>query len=60
MICFSTLGFCAFSDRWKPLLIADHKSEQDLKIYEDRDPDTGFMMAPDYKWNGKQMGAYVN
>ncbi|TRY73879.1 hypothetical protein TCAL_15740 [Tigriopus californicus] len=31
------------------------KAEADTIVYEDPDPETGFIMGPDYKWNGKQM-----
>jgi hypothetical protein len=40
--------------------ILDHKNEQDHVLYEDPDPDTGFMILPDMKWDGKTMSALVN
>ena len=35
--------------------IIDHKAEEDRIIVEDRDPETGFMLLPDLKWNEKQV-----
>ena len=35
--------------------IIDHKAEVDRIIVEDRDPETGFMLLPDLKWNEKQV-----
>ena len=31
-----------------------HKKEAERIIYEDPDPETGFILAPDYKWNAQQ------
>jgi len=33
----------------------DHKREVDRVIYENENQNTGFMMAPDFKWTGKQV-----
>jgi len=33
----------------------EHKKEQERIIFEDPDPVSGFMMAPDFKWTGKQI-----
>ena len=35
--------------------ILDHKAEVDRIIFEDEDPETGFMLLPDLKWNEKQV-----
>ena len=35
--------------------ILEHKAEADRIIYEDRDPDTGFLLLPDLKWNEQQV-----
>lgn len=31
----------------------DHKSEKERILYEDSDPETGFILLPDMKWDGK-------
>jgi m7GpppX diphosphatase len=33
--------------------ILEHKSEVDKIIFEDLDPKKGFILLPDYKWNGQ-------
>ena len=33
----------------------EKKKEQDRIIYENSDPVDGFLMAPDFKWTGKQV-----
>ena len=33
----------------------EHKQEAERIIYEDTDPETGFILWPDYKWNGQQI-----
>ena len=33
----------------------EHKKEADRIIYEDSDPESGFILYPDYKWDGKQV-----
>ena len=33
--------------------ILDHKAETDRIIYEDFDPESGFMLIPDFKWSTK-------
>ena len=46
------------SDQFSPDWIRnnlEHKSEVDRIIYEDDDPETGFIMYPDFKWDGKQV-----
>ena len=35
--------------------ILDGKAEQDRVIYEDPDPDTGFVLLPDIKWDQNQV-----
>ena len=35
--------------------IIEHKAESDRIIYEDADPETGFLLLPDLKWNEKQV-----
>lgn len=39
--------------------ILDHKSEVEKIIFEDLDPKTGFIMLPDYKWNGQIESLYL-
>lgn len=39
--------------------ILEHKSEVDKIIYEDMDPKKGFMLLPDYKWNGQKETMYL-
>ena len=34
--------------------VLDHKKEVERIIYEDPDPTNGFILAPDFKWSGKQ------
>ena len=46
------------SDQFSPDWIKnalEHKSEADRIIYEDSSPETGFILYPDYKWDGKQV-----
>ena len=43
-----------FSPAWIREVL-DHKKEADRIIFEDSDPETGFMLLPDYKWDGKQI-----
>ena len=33
----------------------EHKKEVERIIYENPDPNTGFIIAPDFKWTGKQV-----
>ncbi|KAK7792578.1 hypothetical protein R5R35_008672 [Gryllus longicercus] len=35
--------------------ILEHKSETDRIVCEDTDPETGFVLLPDLKWDGKQI-----
>ena len=35
--------------------ILNHKSETERIIFEDSDPETGFVLLPDIKWDGKQV-----
>lgn len=35
--------------------ILEHKKEVERIIYENPDPNTGFIIAPDFKWTGKQV-----
>ena len=35
--------------------ILDHKCETERHVYEDYDPETGFILTPDLKWSGKNM-----
>lgn len=35
--------------------ILEHKTEVDRIVYEDEDPETGFVLLPDLKWDGKQV-----
>jgi m7GpppX diphosphatase len=39
--------------------ILEHKSEVDKIIYEDLDPTNGFILLPDYKWNGQKETMYL-
>lgn len=39
--------------------ILEHKQEADRIIYEDLDPSDGFILLPDYKWNGQIESLYV-
>lgn len=32
----------------------EHKSEVERIVLEDEDPDVGFVLLPDLKWDGKQ------
>ena len=36
--------------------ILEHKKEVERIVYEDPDPNYGFLMVPDFKWDGKQIG----
>ena len=36
--------------------ILEHKKEVERIVYEDSDPNTGFLLVPDFKWDGKQIG----
>lgn len=38
--------------------ILDHKAETERIVYEDSDPDTGFILAPDFKWAGQMEDFY--
>ena len=33
--------------------VLDHKKEVERIIFEDPDPDTGFILSPDFKWSGE-------
>lgn len=35
--------------------ILDHKSEVERIVVEDQDPQIGFVLLPDLKWDGKQV-----
>lgn len=35
--------------------ILDGKAEVERVIYKDVDPDTGFVLVPDLKWDGKEL-----
>ena len=35
--------------------ILEKKSETERIVFEDADPETGFLMLPDMKWDGKQV-----
>lgn len=39
--------------------ILEHKKEADKILYEDSDPETGFIILPDYKWNGQIETMYI-
>lgn len=39
--------------------ILEHKQEVDKIIFEDLDPQTGFILLPDYKWNGQNETMYL-
>ena len=41
------------------ILVKEHKKEVERIIYENPDPNTGFIIAPDFKWTGKQV-AYLD
>lgn len=40
--------------------VLEHKKEADKIVYEDKDPETGFMILPDMKWDGKTLSALVS
>lgn len=44
----------SFSVQWV-YNILEKKAEADRIIYEDKDPDTGFVLLPDFKWDQKQI-----
>lgn len=35
--------------------ILEKKAEADKIVYEDEDPEKGFVLLPDFKWNQKQV-----
>ncbi|XP_030374012.1 m7GpppX diphosphatase [Scaptodrosophila lebanonensis] len=35
--------------------ILEHKQEQERIVYEDNDPETGFILLPDLKWDGRNV-----
>ena len=35
--------------------ILEHKKESERIVYEDLDPETGFVLLPDFKWSGKHV-----
>lgn len=35
--------------------ILEKKAEADRIVYEDPDPETGFVLLPDFKWDQKQV-----
>jgi m7GpppX diphosphatase len=35
--------------------ILEKKAEADRIVYEDPDPDVGFVLLPDFKWDQKQV-----
>lgn len=37
----------------------EHKQEVERIVYEDLDPDNGFVMVPDLKWNGEIDTLYI-
>jgi m7GpppX diphosphatase len=39
--------------------VLEHKKEADKIVYEDTNPETGFMILPDMKWDGKTLSALV-
>lgn len=39
--------------------ILEHKKEADNILYEDLDPASGFILLPDYKWNGQVESLYL-
>lgn len=39
--------------------ILEHKKEADKILYEDLDPVSGFILLPDYKWNGQIESMYI-
>ncbi|XP_069692375.1 m7GpppX diphosphatase [Periplaneta americana] len=43
-----------FSLQWVTNIL-EHKSETDRIIFEDPDPETGFILLPDLKWDAKQV-----
>jgi len=38
----------------------EHKKEVDKIAFEDEDPETGFVILPDMKWDGKTLSALVS
>lgn len=39
--------------------ILEHKQEQDKIVFEDLDQENGFILLPDYKWNGQIESLYL-
>lgn len=35
--------------------ILEHKKEEDRIVFEDKDPENGFILLPDLKWDGKTL-----
>ena len=35
--------------------VLDHKAETERIVYEDPDPETGFILTPDFKWSAKTL-----
>jgi m7GpppX diphosphatase len=35
--------------------VLEHKAESERIVFEETDPENGFLLAPDLKWDGKQM-----
>ncbi|XP_066940346.1 m7GpppX diphosphatase [Macrobrachium rosenbergii] len=44
----------SFSKQWI-YNILEHKQEVDRIVYEDKDPENGFILVPDLKWTGEQV-----
>ena len=40
--------------------VLEHKKEAESIVFENPDPEEGFIMVPDYKWNGKQGGSPID
>lgn len=49
-----TLCCCHLFHQWV-FNILDKKAEADRIVYEDPDPDVGFVLLPDFKWDQKQV-----
>lgn len=47
-----------FSLQWIDNIL-DHKAELDRIVFEDPDPETGFVLLPDLKWGGQINSLYL-
>lgn len=49
---FNNRNICCYSLQWV-YNILEHKKETDRIVFEDPDTETGFILLPDLKWDGK-------